>query len=206
MPLPSCLSPSPGMIGKPANAQLRVFESEIRTRSAGRHNIQHLVSLCEPPSRQAIPPMPAHRRHRLVRPRPACPERWPLCWGGPFPGWRKESAYPELLRAGCCRLVVLAVVVSEQAASFVRSLARVIAREVRAATAWWTGLLTHVVMSAFAASLAHQTAAHTCAMSRRGCHPWVASSQTPWPAMLHRDVLPLYKRPVAQCRPPKQGF
>ena len=46
---------------------------------------------------------------------------------------RKERAYPELLRSDRCRLVVLAVEVggrwSEEAASFVRALARAKARE-----------------------------------------------------------------------------
>ena len=78
----------------------------------------------------------------------------------------KERAYPELLRNSRCRLVVLGIEVggrwSEEAASFITSLARTKTRDTpaplrhAAATSLisrWTALLTHAAMTAFAASL-----------------------------------------------------
>ena len=78
----------------------------------------------------------------------------------------KERAYPELLRNSRCRLVVLGIEVggrwSEEAASFITSLARTKIRDTpaplrhAAATSLisrWTALLTHAAMTAFAASL-----------------------------------------------------
>ena len=84
---------------------------------------------------------------------------------------RKERAYPELVRAHRCRLVVLAVEVggrwSDEAASFIRSLARARALEaparlrpsvVSALVARWSAQLTHAAMTAFASSLFRQAA------------------------------------------------
>ena len=84
---------------------------------------------------------------------------------------RKEWAYPELVRAHRCRLVVLAVEVggrwSDEAASFIRSLARARALEaparlrpsvVSALVARWSAQLTHAAMTAFASSLFRQAA------------------------------------------------
>ena len=78
----------------------------------------------------------------------------------------KERAYPELLRNSRCRLVVFGIEVggrcSEEAASFITSLARTKTRDTpaplrhAAATSLisrWTALLTHAAMTAFAASL-----------------------------------------------------
>eukprot|EP00434_Breviolum_minutum_P031171 symbB.v1.2.027568.t1/scaffold2838.1/size69213/9 len=78
----------------------------------------------------------------------------------------KERAYPELLRNSRCRLVVLGIEVggrwSEEAASFITSLARTKTRDTpaplrhAAATSLisrWTALFTHAAMTAFAASL-----------------------------------------------------
>ena len=88
-----------------------------------------------------------------------------------LPRRRKERAYPELVRAHRCRLVVLAVEVggrwSDEAASFIRSLARARALEaparlrpsvVSALVARWSAQLTHAAMTAFASSLFRQAA------------------------------------------------
>ena len=78
----------------------------------------------------------------------------------------KERTYPELLNSPRCRLVVLALEVggrwSEEAAQFLRLLARCRAREVppalraSATSAWiarWSALLSFAAARAFAASL-----------------------------------------------------
>ena len=76
---------------------------------------------------------------------------------------RKERTYPELLRSERCRLVVLAVEVggrwSDEAASFVRALARAKAREVAVLVARWSALLSHAAMSAFAATFTQRAGA-----------------------------------------------
>ena len=85
---------------------------------------------------------------------------------------RKERTYPELLRSERCRLVVLAVKVggrwSDEAASFVRALARAKAREVpvrlrsslvAVLVARWSALLSHAAMSAFAATFTQRAGA-----------------------------------------------
>ena len=88
---------------------------------------------------------------------------------------RSKARYPELLRTRRCRLVVLRVEVggrwSEEAATFVRLLARARARDsperLRAATvgalvARWSALLSQAAMSAFAASLPRPCPACRC--------------------------------------------
>ena len=78
----------------------------------------------------------------------------------------KERTYPELLRGGRCRLVVVAMELggrwSGEAATFIRSLAQARSRgapaPLRQATAQayiarWSGLLTHAAQTAFARSL-----------------------------------------------------
>ena len=78
----------------------------------------------------------------------------------------KERAYPELLRGGRCKLVVVALEVAErwstEAASFIRQLAQTRCRAAPAALqtataqayiARWSALLTHAAQTAFAKSL-----------------------------------------------------
>ena len=78
----------------------------------------------------------------------------------------KERAYPELLRGGRCKLVVMALEVggrwSTEAASFIRQLAQTRCRAAPAALqtataqayiARWSALLTHAAQTAFAKSL-----------------------------------------------------
>ena len=85
----------------------------------------------------------------------------------------KERAYPELLHNSRCRLVVLGIEVggrwSEEAASFITSLARTKTRDIpaplrhAAATSLisrWTAFLTHAAMTAFAASLLFEDPTH----------------------------------------------
>ena len=85
----------------------------------------------------------------------------------------KERAYPELLHNSRCRLVVLGIEVggrwSEEAASFITSLARTKTRDTPAplrhagATSFisrWTAFLTHAAMTAFAASLLFEDPTH----------------------------------------------
>ena len=85
----------------------------------------------------------------------------------------KERAYPELLHNSRCRLVVLGIEVggrwSEEAASFITSLARTKTRDTpaplrhAAATSLisrWTAFLTHAAMTAFAASLLFEDPTH----------------------------------------------
>ena len=84
----------------------------------------------------------------------------------------KERAYPELLHNSRCRLVVLGIEVggrwSEEAASFITSLARTKTRDtpapLRHAAASlisrWTAFLTHAAMTAFAASLLFEDPTH----------------------------------------------
>ena len=85
----------------------------------------------------------------------------------PLQGRRaKERAYPELLRGGRCKLVVVALEVggrwSTEAASFIRQLAQTRCRAAPAALqtataqayiARWSGLLTNAAQTAFARSL-----------------------------------------------------
>ena len=94
----------------------------------------------------------SHLQHTLCGLEP-CPRRG-------APRRRKERAYPELARAHRCRLVVLAVEVggrwSDEAASFIRSLARARALEaparlrpsvVSTLVARWSARLTHAAFS-----------------------------------------------------------
>ena len=80
--------------------------------------------------------------------------------------WDSANAYPELLRGGRCKLVVVALEVggrwSTEAASFIRQLAQTRCRAAPAALqtataqayiARWSALLTHAAQTAFAKSL-----------------------------------------------------
>ena len=95
----------------------------------------------------------------------------------------KERTYPELVGAGRCRLVVLAIEVggrwSTEATQFLRLLAQARARAtpapLRQATittliARWSALLTHASMHAFAASLLN-TRTPTAIMGMGRSHP-----------------------------------
>ena len=101
----------------------------------------------------------------------------------------KERAYPELLHNSRCRLVVLGIEVggrwSEEAASFITSLARTKTRDTpaplrHAATtsliSRWKTFLTHAAMTAFAASLLFEDPTHHHNFDGKS-HPSVTSSQ-----------------------------
>ena len=88
-------------------------------------------------------------------------------------GKNENQAYPELLHNCRCRFVVLGIEVggrwSEEAASFITSLARTKTRDTpaplrQAATtsliSRWTAFLTHAAMTAFAASLLLEDPTH----------------------------------------------